>query len=134
MEALMSTIAYGSTRTRSVRPAPVRHLHAVPAPSSARPVRLTRRGKAVVLGFAVAAIAMLAVVLGSSTVATGEAGTAPDTNTVTVMAGHTLWDIAAEANPNGDIRDTVDEIVRLNSLPNASALQMGSEIAVPVYE
>ena len=53
---------------------------------------------------------------------------------VRVLPGQTLWQIATEANPNGDIRKTVDDIVRLNSLPNASALQLGSEIAVPVYK
>jgi hypothetical protein len=53
---------------------------------------------------------------------------------VRVLAGHTLWKIAADANPDGDIRATVDEIIELNALPNASALQMGSEIAVPVYQ
>ena len=62
------------------------------------------------------------------------AGAAPETTSVRVLPGHTLWEIAAEANPNGDIRQTVDQIVRLNSLPNASALQMGSDIAVPVYQ
>lgn len=86
------------------------------------------------LAAAVALIALLVVLFGSSTAATGELGDVQQTHSVTVMAGHTLWEIAAEANPNGDIRATVDDIVRLNSLPNASALQMGSEIAVPVYE
>ncbi len=82
---------------------------------------------------ALAVIAVLVVLFGSSTLAGGDAGVLPQTTTVTVLPGHTLWEIAADANPNGDIRSTVDDILRLNSLPNASALQMGSEIAVPVY-
>ncbi|MEV7396736.1 LysM domain-containing protein [Aeromicrobium sp. NPDC092404] len=112
---------------------PVRHLRAVPAAQPAPRVRLTRRGKAVVLAIAVAVIAMLVVLFGSSSFAGDQAGSAPETTSVRVLPGQTLWQIAAEANPNGDIRKTVDEIVRLNSLPNASALQLGSEIAVPVY-
>lgn len=122
----MSTITFGTTR-------PVRHLRAVSVTSAAPHVRLTRRGKIVILAAAVAVVAMLVIMFGSSSVAGDQVGAAPETTSVRVMPGHTLWEIAAEANPNGDIRQTVDEIVRLNSLPNASALQMGSEIAVPVY-
>jgi cell division protein YceG involved in septum cleavage len=112
---------------------PVRHLRAVPDPAPATHFRLTRRGKTVVLVATLAVIALLVVMFGPSTLASNEAGTPQETTTVTVMPGTTLWDIATEANPNGDIRKTVDDIVRLNSLPNGSALQMGSEIAVPVY-
>jgi LysM repeat protein len=97
-------------------------------------VRLTRRGKAVVLTLAVAVIGLIAILMGPSSTATNEIGASQDTTTVRVLAGHTLWEIAAEANPDGDIRATVDDIIELNALPNASALQMGSEIAVPVYD
>ena len=126
----MSSIAFGHhDHTR-----PVRHLRAVPDARPAPRLRLTRRGKVVILAGAVALIAVLAVMFGSSSIAGDRAGVAPETTNVRVLPGTTLWEIAAEANPNGDIRQTVDEIVRLNSLPNASALQMGSEIAVPVYQ
>lgn len=97
-------------------------------------VRLTRRGKIVVLALAVVAISILAVMFGPSSTATSEAGVPQETSTVRVLPGHTLWEIAAKANPHGDIRATVDDIIELNALPNASALQMGSEIAVPVYD
>ena len=125
----MSSIAIGH-HDHSVRP--VRHLRAVPDAKPTPRVRLTRRGKVVVLAGAVALIALLVVMFGSSSFAGDQVGAAPETTSVRVMPGQTLWEIAAEANPNGDIRKTVDEIVRLNSLPNASALQLGSEIAVPV--
>ncbi|WP_159085877.1 LysM peptidoglycan-binding domain-containing protein [Aeromicrobium chenweiae] len=126
----MSTITFNQFNAREMRP-----LRIVPAPKpAAAHVRLTRRGKAVILAAAVIAIAVLAVMFGPSSTATGEAGAPEATTSVRVMAGHTLWEIAAEANPNGDIRQTVDDIIELNSLPNASALQMGSEIAVPVYD
>ena len=102
-------------------------------PSFVPDLHLTRRGKLVVVAAALLVIAFLAVAFSSATVASGEAGTPQDTRTVRVVAGHTLWQIAADANPDGDIRETVDEILALNSLPSASALQLGSEIAVPVY-
>ena len=78
-------------------------------------------------------LAVLVVALGPSTIATGEAGDAVPTQTVTVQPGDTLWKLATKANPNGDIRQTVDDIMRLNSLPTAH-LPMGSEVAVPIYE
>ena len=126
----MSSIAIGR-HDHSARP--VRHLRAVPDARPAPRLRLTRRGKVVVLAAALALVALLVVMFGSSSFAGDHSGVAPETTSVRVMPGQTLWEIATEANPNGDIRKTVDEIVRLNSLPNASALQLGSEIAVPVY-
>ncbi|MCW2841927.1 MAG: hypothetical protein JWR55_3410 [Aeromicrobium sp.] len=126
----MSTITFGTVSHLPTR-TPTR---STARSAAAAPVRLTRRGKAVILTLAVAAIGLVAIVLGPSSTATDQAGTLQDTTTVRVLAGHTLWEIAAEANPDGDIRATVDDIIELNSLPNASALQMGSEIAVPVYE
>lgn len=96
-------------------------------------LRLTRRGKVVVVALALAAIALLALVLGPAVAASGQGGAADQARTVTIMADQTLWQIAAEANPRGDIRDTVDDIVRLNSLPSASAATPGTTIAVPVY-
>jgi LysM repeat protein len=126
----MSTITFGQIHTTTRRSTPSRTTPSRPAAH----VRLTRRGKAVVLALAVVVIGLVAILMGPSSTATNESGAAQDTTTVRVLAGHTLWKIAAEANPDGDIRATVDDIIELNALPNASALQMGSEIAVPVYQ
>lgn len=121
----MSTITFDQTRTLGdIR------LQGRPA---APQLRLTRRGKSLIVTLTVAVIAVTAVMFGPSSTATNEVGAPQDTTTVRVLPGHTLWQIAADANPDGDIRATVDEIVELNALPNASSLQMGSEIAVPVY-
>ncbi|MCL8250592.1 LysM peptidoglycan-binding domain-containing protein [Aeromicrobium fastidiosum] len=125
----MSTITFGQA-PQLVRAS--RTPSAAGTPSAA--VRLTRRGKIAVLTLAIVAIGILAVMLGPSSTATDQVGTPEQTTTVAVMPGHTLWQIAAAANPDGDIRATVDDIIELNSLPSASALQMGSEIAVPVYD
>ncbi len=123
----MSSILLDDVGT--VRP---RHLHLVPAPETTV-LRLTRRGRVAVLLAALLTLAVLVVALGPSTIATGEAGDAVPTQTVTVQPGDTLWKLATKANPNGDIRQTVDDIMRLNSLPTAH-LPMGSEVAVPIYE
>ena len=113
---------------------PVRHLQLVPDLPRPAALRLTRRGRLAVLVAALLTLAVLVVALGSSTTATGDAGTPVPTRSVTVQPGVTLWELAAEANPTGDIRQTVDDIMELNSLPSAGNLQMGSEIAVPIYE
>lgn len=113
---------------------PDRHLQLVPDLPLAASLQLTRRGRVAVLVAALLTLAVLVVTLGSSTTATGDAGSAAPTHTVTVEPGDTLWKLATEANPRGDIRQTVDDIMRLNSLPSGGGLQMGSEIAVPIYE
>ena len=112
-----------------------RHLSLVPAPApvAAPRVRLTRRGRVTVVLAALAVIVALMVVFGSGTAANSDAGTVVDTASITVQPGQTLWSIAADANPDGDIRDTVDDIVRLNSLADGQSLQMGTPLAVPVY-
>lgn len=129
----MSTISITAYDRRSLRrPAPARTT--ATAPASAAPLRLTRRGRLVVVLSVIAALAVGAVALGSAAVSTDEAGVVPATKVVTVQEGQTLWQIAAEANPEGDVRDTVDDIMRMNSLPSAGDLQLGSDLAVPVYE
>lgn len=124
----MSTITFGSTSYSQNTYRPSRTTPAAPQ------VKLTGRGKIVIVSLAAAVIGLLAILMGPSSTATDQAGTPQDTTSVRVLPGHTLWEIAAEANPDGDIRATVDDIIELNALPNASALQMGSEIAVPVYD
>lgn len=96
-------------------------------------LRLTRRGKLVIVTTVLVVLAFLGLAFGPAVVASGDSGSLQGVEMVQVTAGQTLWEIAADANPNGDIRDTIDEIVRLNSLPSTSAITPGSEIAVPVY-
>lgn len=97
-------------------------------------LRLTRRGRLTIFLGTVVALVVLAVALGSTTVATDEPGAPVPARTVTVLPGQTLWDLALTANPKGqDVRVTVDDIMRLNSLESAGDLQSGSRIAVPTY-
>lgn len=124
----MSTIAFHPTAfDRPVR--------ARSARTSTEPqLRLTGRGRIVLLAAAIVVVAFLAVTFGSSTTATTQAGTPAATHSVVVKPGQTLWQIATAANPTGDVRQTVDDIMELNSLPSAGGLQMGREIAVPIYK
>lgn len=96
-------------------------------------LRLTRRGRLVFFLAAVVVVFGAFVAFGPSVVATGQAGDPVPTTSVTVQPGQTMWDIADEANPSGDIRHTVHDIAELNSLPSAGELQVGQEIAIPRY-
>jgi len=116
----------------------VRHLSVVPTPSETHgdepQLRLTRRGRLVMFLSTVLMLGLLGIILGSTTVATDEPGSPVPATMVVVEPGQTVWDLAAKANPDGDIRTTVDDIMRLNSIESAGGLQAGDTIAVPLYK
>ncbi|UYM04597.1 LysM peptidoglycan-binding domain-containing protein [Solicola gregarius] len=107
--------------------------------AAARPVRrptdgtlrLTRRGRVVILVSALLIAFGGFVAFGPSVIATDESG--PKPATITVHPGETLWEIAGRVNPDGDVRSTVDDIAELNGVSDAGELQMGTELAVPRY-
>lgn len=113
-------------------------LHAVRSPSRAPrqpvdgPLRLTRRGRIVVVVAALVALLAALVALGPSVIATAD-GSAASPRTVTVHPGETLWDIAGRVNPDGDVRDTIDDIAELNGVSDAGSLEIGTELSVPSY-
>jgi len=115
----------------------VRHLALVPTPASddtRLPLRLTRRGRLAMFVSTVLMLVVLGVILGSTTVATDDPGVPVPATMVTVKPGQTLWDLAAKANPTGDIQVTVDDIIKLNSMASGGRLQAGDSIAIPLYK
>ncbi|WP_229053637.1 LysM domain-containing protein [Aeromicrobium sp. Leaf350] len=104
-----------------------------PRPATTGGLRLTRRGRVLLTVLALLVVTALMVVFGSGTAATSDAAEITGTTTITVQPGQTLWSIAGEANPGGDVRDTMDDIVQLNSLVKGETLQMGTQLALPVY-
>lgn len=106
-------------------------------------MRLTRRGRFVLLGLpalAVAAVmlfAALAIMLGSvASPAQASASYAPIdmadyAASVTVLQGDSLWSIAAAADTTRDVRDVVRDIVALNDL-GSGVLQAGQRLYVPL--
>ena len=94
-------------------------------------VRLTRRGRVVLVLVALTAVLVAGFFLGAGSVATQERGASPATEIVVVGPGDTLWDIASRRTPAGDdVRDTMYDIKRLNALAT-SALDAGQRIRVP---
>lgn len=93
-------------------------------------VRLTRRGRVVVV-LTVLLVALLAfVALGGGSMATSEAGERPATEVVVVNEGDTLWDIAASVAEDGQVRSMVHEIRELNNL-DSSVVALGQKLHVP---
>jgi hypothetical protein len=102
--------------------------------TTARPavaVRLTRRGRLVLLGLFVMAAFVALTVLGGQSAATGEAGVPVETTTVMVGEGDTLWAIASDVAEPGEVREMIHRIQELNALSSAS-LSRGQKLAVPV--
>ncbi len=111
-----------------------------PAPASApaaagvrrradRPLRLTRRGRLVLT--TLAGLATIGAIWSGGALAAGPS-TPQEVRLHTVVAGETLWaDARAVAGPDQDVRDVVDQIMRLNGLSNAN-LRAGQVIVLPV--
>ncbi len=92
--------------------------------------RLTRRGRLVVLAFALMVVLAVGVALASGAVGTQESGTPTPTETVMVGTGDTLWDIAADAAGDGDTRAMVERIKSLNAL-DSGMVTAGQRLRVP---
>ncbi|AZS46707.1 MULTISPECIES: LysM peptidoglycan-binding domain-containing protein [Microbacterium] len=105
-------------------------------PASTRPstrLRLTTRGRAVLLAFASVPLAVgiaFAALSGGSAIASGADTAAVSVETVTVMPGDTLWSIATGVAPDADPRDVIGEISRMNLL-RGGELQIGQTLAIP---
>ncbi len=97
----------------------------------AGPVRLTRRGRAVlVLAFLGLALALM-IPLGGWATASLTAGSPDPVRVVVVQPGDTLYGIAGDLAEPGEVRTMVHRIQQLNSLPGGQ-IAVGQQLAVPV--
>lgn len=94
-------------------------------------VRLTRRGRVVVVLAALVLTLVVGIALSGVSSASEEAGAAPATEVVVVNEGDTLWGIAAEVAEDGEVRSMITEIRELNDL-DSSVVTLGQKIHVPV--
>jgi LysM repeat protein len=90
------------------------------APLAVRPapLRLTRRGRVVLAGFAALVIGGISMVAASTAQASSHAGPAGRAAIVrvTVRPGQSLWTIAESNDPQADTRVVIGEIQQLNSM------------------
>jgi hypothetical protein len=99
-------------------------------PISTGTMRLTRRGRLVVFTLALLVVLAVGLVVASGSVATDEPGTPEPTRVVMVVAGDTLWEIAADLADDGDVRAMIDRIERLNALDSGMVVA-GQELLIP---
>jgi hypothetical protein len=105
-------------------------------PAPLPPLRLTRRGRIVLIGIPLVLLAVLLLSLAgffnSPAKASDSAAELQATSavTVTVQPGQSLWGIAAAVVPDRDARDVVADIVQLNNL-SAGAVFPGQQLFVP---
>lgn len=122
----ITSITQAPSARESVRPA-------AREAGSAGGVRLTRRGRLVVLFAALIFVLVLGIVLGGVSTASEEAGQERPTEVVVVDDGDTLWGIASEIAEDGQVRPMMKDIERLNALDSA-ALMVGQKLRIPASE
>jgi hypothetical protein len=100
------------------------------------PLRLTRRGRVVLIGIPLVLLAAILLSLAGFLTAPAKAADSADglsvtpTITVTVQPGQSLWAIAGAAAPRRDARDVIADIVQLNNLTGGGVLP-GQQLFVP---
>ena len=105
-------------------------------PAALPPLRLTRRGRIVLIGIPLVLLAALLLSLAgffNSPAKASDSDAELQTTsavTVTVQPGQSLWGIAAAVVPDRDARDVVADIVQLNNL-SAGAVFPGQQLFVP---
>ena len=111
-----------------LRPGPQAASRPATAASSARALRLTRRGRALLL-LALVTLLLVAFSLGRTSADAGHDTPAARPTTV-VQPGETLWSIAHRVAPGADPRATVARLTRLNDL-GGRPIVAGQRLVLP---
>jgi hypothetical protein len=93
-------------------------------------LRMTKRGRGVLLTLVSTPLVIAALVLGiNAGQATATTSSTPLAK-MTVVGGDTLWSVAKEIAPHSDPRDVIADIMNVNRLQSA-ALQPGETLRIP---
>jgi hypothetical protein len=96
----------------------------------AAPIRLTRRGRLVVLALLLGLLLGIVAFAMAPATATNDRGGNAVAERVTVLPGDTLWAIAERVRPDADPRATIARIKEMNGLTSGAA-QAGQVLLVP---
>jgi LysM repeat protein len=107
------------------------------AATQARPMshlRMTARGRAVLLTLVATPLVVIALYFGiNAGGATATSSSAP-LSTITVSQGQTLWQLARQLAPTADPRDVIADVMSVNRLTSTN-VQPGQKLAIPAqYE
>ena len=93
-------------------------------------LRMTKRGRTVLLTIVATPVVVLALVLGIN--AGGATATSSSTPLakVTVVSGESLWSLAKQIAPNADPRDVIADIISVNRLGSAD-IYPGEHLSIP---
>lgn len=111
---------------------PARPRRSVPEPATPvrpAPIRLTRRGRVVLVLF-LAAVLLVTGWFVSRAVASAATTSPPSAASVEARPGDTLWSIAVRARPDTDPRITVERILEANGLASP-VIQPGQRLILP---
>ena len=107
---------------------------AVRGQAAAVPLRLTRRGRIVVVAAAALLVSLLSLLVTGAAQATSHSGPvrAADRHLtqVVVRTGQSLWSVAENADPEADPRQVMQQIIELNGLTSDVVLA-GQQLRVP---
>jgi hypothetical protein len=101
-----------------------------PARSGATHLRLTKRGRAVLLSLICTPLVIAALAIGINSGGATATNSAAPLKSVTVSSGETLWQLARHVAPNSDPRDVVSDIMNVNQLTTAN-LYPGERLEIP---
>jgi Tfp pilus assembly protein FimV len=127
----MSTMTFtqAPVRTRRAVRSATPATRRVRRPSSHSHLRLTRRGRLVVV-LTVATLAMVAMMFGRGEVIAGSETSGAAVTYRVVEPGDTLWGIAQQIRPETDPRVTIQRIKDINGLSSVQ-LRAGERLIVP---
>jgi LysM repeat protein len=93
---------------------------------------MTRRGRAVLMSLVTVPVVVILVALalnGGRAIAIGAGKSAP-LQSVTVLSGQSLWQLAEHLAPKADPREVIADIVALNTLTSVD-VQPGQKLDIP---
>ncbi|HEY5230217.1 MAG TPA: LysM peptidoglycan-binding domain-containing protein [Galbitalea sp.] len=93
-------------------------------------LRMTKRGRGVLLSVLATPLVIAALVFGINAGGATATNSSTPLTRVTVVGGETLWSLARQVAPNADPRDVVADIMSVNRMSSAD-IQPGEQLAIP---